>query len=70
MDSIGLVEGEGQVEHVELITKSLMSVTAPVLASSLPFTVAPALRVILAVASMLPTKVVVDPIVAEEPTTQ
>lgn len=65
--SVG-VPGSGDSEHTEMLL--LFSVTAPVNARALPDRMTPVFRVMLVFATMVPTKLVPVPRVAELPTCQ
>jgi hypothetical protein len=67
---VGPVVGGVVVTHGELVKTLLSKVTAPLRARARPSTVAPVFRVIEVNAMMFPTKVVVVPSVADEPTCQ
>jgi len=69
LSSVGGVEVTG-TSHAGTVTMLLSSVTAPFRARTLPDTLAPLLRVMLASAKMFPTNLVVVPRVAELPTCQ
>jgi hypothetical protein len=56
--------------HAVMLTVLVSSVTEPFCARSLPWTVAPVMRVMLVSAKTFPTKLVVEPSVAELPTCQ
>ena len=66
----GLVPGSVPAAHRARVTESSISVTAPLRARSLPFTLAPLFTEIDVSARMLPWNAVLVPSVAELPTCQ